>query len=726
MDGHQGMGGGGYGPNQSSPAQRTKTILAWAKSVASNDGNKIKEAFNIQRMRVNLDKEGGADKVTGKATMCNAAFRAKLKNHNKFGMGSFIVVPSPTTTALNLIAGVGTYSEGLRGTSTYDGCDIGFISDRIGLHSEPAPGAVNSTAWRYYKNDNVSAGGIALSTFYNKDENRLKFFEAQDDKTSYKWVPGFLVLPQELLAWFLENDPTAFELYKKLLSFFEGDTVPAELQFAIDWCICCCNKVPAMRKAFTTILFSTKEEKCAEWFNQRIVTLLGPSRPDTRPQAIPPTPTTPGAATTPTTVTPPSSRKPFMELSPTLEATFVILSSQSRPADVSPVWQQLVGAQEVVECAALLKSAFAEKREDLGITDGKPTDLDFEQIVTDLKNGKLPPGGRSFAFDKFAEGMSLVQCRALTSMEISRRDQKNAAAHASARNLTFKDSLNLQKRDPADPASTWVQVVKCLTAYGVLLATLFTEDCKHFKQVWALRELIADKDDEEDDYFSAHVCRLIAFAVLRDAHNYFNNIYQAADLNKTTIPFPSSSLTTLGNHISELTIPPTPTNFPRRWIAQGGEAGKGGGNGGSFGNGLGGGDKFGKGLGGGNSQQGGAFDAGGQILHDDFKRLLAPLVDKNPRGVPIGAVCHAANTAFHNLPYLNIAENANQMCYRHIFGECTWRTCPRYHASQRELENTPEFRDELCKALEPGVKRLLKDGLPQQQERSRKRKGWQK
>ncbi|EJK67835.1 hypothetical protein THAOC_11074 [Thalassiosira oceanica] len=129
-------------------------------------------------------------------------------------------------------------------------------------------------------------------------------------------MPVFLILPQELVAWFLENEPTAFELYEKLVGLYETDVMPEEFELACDWCLCGCNEKVKLRQSLQVALFSPKEKTCASWFKQRVATLLGPS-PNSAPRTTPAMPPTPGPQ--PTAATPavtPSPQKANCEFAP--------------------------------------------------------------------------------------------------------------------------------------------------------------------------------------------------------------------------------------------------------------------------------------------------------------------------------------------------------------------------------------------------------------------------
>ncbi|EJK57510.1 hypothetical protein THAOC_22437, partial [Thalassiosira oceanica] len=128
-------------------------------------------------------------------------------------------------TNLGWIAGMGTYPGGLTSKSAHKNCDIGIASDRT-KYSEPVAAKVDPGFWRYHKVTGVSSSGTGLAAFYAKPENRTKFYEGEDDKKTYAWMPAFLILPQELVAWFIENEPTAFELYEKLHTLSADGALP--------------------------------------------------------------------------------------------------------------------------------------------------------------------------------------------------------------------------------------------------------------------------------------------------------------------------------------------------------------------------------------------------------------------------------------------------------------------------------------------------------------------
>ncbi|EJK54933.1 hypothetical protein THAOC_25392, partial [Thalassiosira oceanica] len=385
----------------------------------------------------------------------------QLRNLNALGTGAFLAVPNEDTPKLGWICAMPSYSAGLTATSSHDGKDKGLIADRT-EHSEAAPGYFSNPTkiWKYYI--------ISVRTVFN---------------------------------WFLETEPTAFELYHKLMSLYTNDAVPNEFELAMNWCLCACTKGAEFRQEARPILFSSKGAECARWFKSRIEALLGP-RHEPTPQTAP-TPATPGPA-------------------PTNASSYAV------PKETIYGSGKLVGAKDIAEAVIELKNEIEKKRTELKVVDGKSPDIDYKRLLADVKNLKLAPGGIAFAFQDFGEGISMVEFRQLIPGELA----------------------------IANPPATYTQLVKCVTAYGVCVAVLFTEDCPHFEEVWALRELIVDKDRFETDYFTAHTCRLIV-----------------------------SSLRAIGLHIENLTEIPQPIDFPKKWhsvgggVIQGGQLAKGGGGG---------------------------------------------------------------------------------------------------------------------------------------------------
>jgi len=281
------------------------------------------------------------------------------------------------------------------------------------------------------------------------------------------------------------------------------------------------------------------------------------------------------------------------------------------------------------------------KREDLQIFDGTMPSLDYTQIMADVKEMNLAPGGNEFSFSKLSEGMSVLIARQLSATEITHRDRRHKARIQTRADgsISLNENRNLLKRDPPPPADTYLKLLTSLTAYGILVAVLFTNSCPHFRGVWAIRELIAKMDKEENRYFSAHTCRLIVFHIIVDANKYFSNVYSPEDLAKAVIPFPQASLRLLGEYI-EMKVPiPQTIDFPSQWEPAGGGMGRNNDKakeGGGFGD-------------GGNEWKAtppqGGF-GGGEVLspdtHPDFKQLLAPLLAKN-EAVSIYDICQAAN-----------------------------------------------------------------------------------
>ena len=675
-------------PTVEAPPQ---TISAWGKSVQSDGVGAILQGFNIQKLLRDQDKKKNAK-------TCSEA--ASLKNYVQLGTGSILAFMQPGGTNLGWIAGMGTYPGGLTSTSAYNNCDIGLASDRT-KYSEPVAAMVEPEFWEYHKVVGVSNSGTGLAAFYRKDENRTKFYNGEDDKENYTWMPAFLIIPQELVAWFLENEPTGFELYEKVHSISRDGDLPEELKLAVKWCLCACHGGKnLLRQKVTTVLFSPRETPCASWVAQRVTALLGegPKAGSAQQGVTPPTP----RQSAPAPVATPSPTKPrtYFDPSETFKATLTILSHKGDASQVSTTWGELLQGADENECATILERACMDMRKILQLSDGGMPNIDYVQIIKDLKDMNLAPGGRQFSFAKFSDGMSILITREETADEITQRDRRNKAESQTRAdgNMSLNENLNRLKRDPPLPANTYMKLLKCITAYGVLVAGLFTKACPHFRAVWTIRELIAKMDREEGRYFSAHTCRLIVFHIIVNANKYFSNVYRPEDLAQAVIPFPQASLRALGENIEMLAPIPQTINFPPQWVPAGGgtvpenDRAKGGG-------GFGGGGNEGKAP----PTRGGFGD--GAVLrpdtHSDFKKLLAPLLARNER-VFIGDICHAAGTKLYKLPYIEPTKAPNT-CYNHILGVCNEKRCRRSHATRSEIDKYPGFRKELCDTLKPGV-----------------------
>ena len=220
------------------------SIASWAKGVASDNLDEIKAGFNLQKAAIDLD-EARNNKNKG-----SPQFRRKLENIGCMGTGSFLVIAAPNSTKLSFVCGMGGFTDSLVSVSEHDGKNIGMISDRT-EHSEAAPGAVDWVGMNKYYTVEACDSVIELSTFYGDAQNRLKRFDVSDSSTrAYKFMPGFLVLPQELIAWFLEAEPTAYELHEKLLGLVGTGQAPDELQVALKSCRVVIAAARKMRAVF--------------------------------------------------------------------------------------------------------------------------------------------------------------------------------------------------------------------------------------------------------------------------------------------------------------------------------------------------------------------------------------------------------------------------------------------------------------------------------------------
>ena len=175
-----GSGPGGNGqpsPNGGNPQQLYINISSWAKTVASTNGDKIKLGLNIQHLQRKKDKNNSH-------SACNHDFRNRLKSLNKLGTGGFLAVAREDSPNLGWICGIAPYSAGFLTSSEHNEKVIGMISDRT-EHSEAAPGHFTNVKkfWKYHTCKGVKSSAIALSTFYEKDENKNKFFEENDGVT---------------------------------------------------------------------------------------------------------------------------------------------------------------------------------------------------------------------------------------------------------------------------------------------------------------------------------------------------------------------------------------------------------------------------------------------------------------------------------------------------------------------------------------------------------------
>jgi len=298
--------------NVSSPAAAEappQSIYAWGKTVKSDEVDEILAGFNIQKILRENDKE---------KTNKTCSEYGSLKNDVQLSTGTILLYTMLDGTKLGWIAGMGTYSGGLTSTSAYKNCDMGLISDRTRF-SEPVAAKVKPEFWGYHIVPGVSSSGTGLAAFYAKAENRTKFYDGEDDKKQYTWMPAFLILPQELVAWFLENEPTAYELYEKLHRLSTDGDVHNKLKLALEWCVCACHddKNNPLRQKVETVLFSRKETPCANWFDQRVIALIGEGRKGGQAQqaASPTTQSQPP----PAPIATPSPQKPktFLDLTET-------------------------------------------------------------------------------------------------------------------------------------------------------------------------------------------------------------------------------------------------------------------------------------------------------------------------------------------------------------------------------------------------------------------------
>ena len=66
-----------------------------------------------------------------------------------------------------------------------------------------------------------------------------------------------------------------------------------------------------------------------------------------------------------------------------------------------------------------------------------------------------------------------------------------------------------------------------------MLVALFTTQCGHFKQVWALRTLVAERE-EDRKYFSKKICRIIIYQVLKDAWRCFSKKLTPSNFHNNT------------------------------------------------------------------------------------------------------------------------------------------------------------------------------------------------
>ncbi|EJK54863.1 hypothetical protein THAOC_25472, partial [Thalassiosira oceanica] len=257
---------------------------------------------------------------------------------------------------------------------------------------------------------------------------------------------------------------------------------------------------------FVLFGFGYRKHPCANWFEQRVTALIGEGRKAGSAQQAA-TPTTP-SQNAPAAVATPSPPKPktfFNDLTEIAKATVVILSHKDDESQVSKFWGKLLKGVDEKDCGQILEKECVAMRETLKISDGTMPNLNYVQIVTDLKEMNLAQGGKEFSFARLAEGISLLITRELTAEEITQRDRRNKAEIRTRAdgNMTLIENLDLLKRDPPPPADTYTKLLN------------------------------------------------------------------PEDLAQVVVPFPQSSLRMLGEWIDLLAPIPQTINFPSQWVPAG-------------------------------------------------------------------------------------------------------------------------------------------------------------
>ena len=207
-------------------------------------------------------------------------------------------------------------------------------------------------------------------------------------------------------------------------------------------------------------------------------------------------------------------------------------------------------------------------------------------------------------------------------------------------------------------------------------------------------------------------CRQVAWAVIDDAHQYFEQrVSPNAFITGDSIAFPVSRLSEMaqdlyyGRNIHHMSYPDKWTHQNKRW---------GGGGGGTNGRGQ-------------PYQQpprrppqfqaprDGTYMAQQQQqrpqdprnvdhCHHKVKAMMREYNEKFNGRIGTGKICQAANVDMKDLPVMTNFKDSNghnNICLAHVLGHCPRPSCPFNHVDGRGLHNG--WVEELCTTLCPGV-----------------------
>ena len=149
--------------------------------------------------------------------------------------------------------------------------------------------------------------------------------------------------------------------------------------------------------------------------------------------------------------------------------------------------------------------------------------------------------------------------------EVTKLKRESKAQEESNHTRTLSEARSKNKRNtPRDPPATIHHMKELLATYCMFLRALFTQDCQHFKTVWAVRRVLlrltpkASKIPEE-------TMRVLTWCIIDDSRQFFSAMIDEDGWDEASAVDMPASLLVHRTAQLRLLLPFMPADFPDEW-----------------------------------------------------------------------------------------------------------------------------------------------------------------
>ena len=574
----------------------------------------------------------------------------------------------------------------------------------------------------------------AFVAYYDKEENSNSFFTAEDGATQESvWLPYLLYLPGELGAFVSKKSRTRQALLKEAKRL-EADPTCAvsegDLALVRKWCIGAATKATNSSNSSlylgNLITVTSDAEEFHTCLQKKCDAILGPVGPQlgqveleqARMQAFANTMVssmmtmqnqlsrgqinTPGGGDA-------SGLPKGRDFEAAEKVKIAALSGQDNYAGASSIWRELQSKTSLVSKRDEVAKRIATIANRLGYEFNQTIFLPksfFDEVLA----CKFCCDEAVATFVNLDKGFSPQVFLETTLEFISEQQAEERAEDESKAQRTYTESLNLNKKKPRLPPTTFAELGPALATYAAGLEAFWTKnspllhDVLVFRNAMTLSQVVQMKKRFTSNVIVSHWYNICA-----QSRAYFATPISEADLRADPPRFPQSLL----KHALNLFISGMPVEhamFPTQWAPYRTPAGPTPTGASPFGTGS-----SGKQLEWGAPKDPPPGDNGNLTLdqrlshcHPTIRAEFKELHELFDGKVRFMQLCHASNIGVKDLPFLYSCGSGdnNNLCYNNVMGVCNNPTCRRAHVLGRDLPQP--FVDELCTKTRPGRDYLLK------------------